>query len=240
MGNPQSGEPFPTAQVRESQRRAKMTNDQPQDAESNIGNRLRAARVAQGLTQSQAGKLIGIHRPSVAESELGRRRVHSDELLRYSQLYEVTIDYLLSGITSPADQPRLSEAEATLDRDDGSDTRLVPDEARLTRQRAYVLTKITIMADNEPLIRAAEDELWAYTRAEVAALQKHLREVNKCVGNVRESWIANWRGMQAERDAAQAQVRALVEAGERLMVERRLATLEDMQSAIAAVGENHV
>ena len=60
-----------------------------------IGKRLKEARIKQGLTQSQAGKLIGLHRPSITETELGRRRVTTEELLEYAKIYDITASELL-------------------------------------------------------------------------------------------------------------------------------------------------
>ena len=62
--------------------------------ETNIADRLRAAREAAGLTQGQAAKLLGLHRPSVSEIEAGRRKVAADELLQFADIYLVSTAWL--------------------------------------------------------------------------------------------------------------------------------------------------
>lgn len=59
-----------------------------------IAERLRRARKAAGLTQGQAAKLLGLHRPSVCEMEAGRRKVSADELLQLAQMYGVDMSWL--------------------------------------------------------------------------------------------------------------------------------------------------
>jgi len=59
-----------------------------------IANRLRAAREAAGLSQGQVAKLLELHRPTISEVEAGRRRVSGEELVRFAELYQVTVEWL--------------------------------------------------------------------------------------------------------------------------------------------------
>lgn len=59
-----------------------------------IGARLRLAREQAGLSQAQAARLMGLHRPSVSETEAGRRNVTAEELSRFARLYDVRLDWL--------------------------------------------------------------------------------------------------------------------------------------------------
>jgi transcriptional regulator with XRE-family HTH domain len=61
-----------------------------------IASRLRSARKAVGLTQAQVAKLLGIHRPTIAEMEAGRRRVSVDELSRLGEMYGVSVEWFTS------------------------------------------------------------------------------------------------------------------------------------------------
>jgi transcriptional regulator with XRE-family HTH domain len=61
-----------------------------------IAFRLREAREAAGLSQGQAAKLLGLHRPTISEIEAGRRKVSGDELVRFAELYSVTVEWLAS------------------------------------------------------------------------------------------------------------------------------------------------
>ena len=59
-----------------------------------IASRLREARRMAGLSQAQAARLLGLHRPSVSEMEAGRRRVAAEELLQLAELYDVSVGWL--------------------------------------------------------------------------------------------------------------------------------------------------
>ena len=75
--------------------------------ETNIADRLRAARQAAGLTQGQAAKLLGLHRPSVSEIEAARRKVAANELVQFAEIYGVSTSWL-TGEGAMEDGPRES------------------------------------------------------------------------------------------------------------------------------------
>lgn len=61
-----------------------------------VASRLRAAREAAGLTQGQTAKLLKMHRPTISEIEAGRRKVSTDELVSFAQLYGVSVEWIAS------------------------------------------------------------------------------------------------------------------------------------------------
>ena len=61
-----------------------------------IAARLRSARDAAGLSQGQAAKLLGMHRPTISEIEAGRRKVSGEELAQFASLYAVSVEWLTS------------------------------------------------------------------------------------------------------------------------------------------------
>ncbi len=61
-----------------------------------IHERLRLAREQAGLSQGQVSKLIRYHRPTISEIEAGRRRVTSEEVAKFAELYDVTVSWLLN------------------------------------------------------------------------------------------------------------------------------------------------
>jgi Zn-dependent peptidase ImmA (M78 family)/transcriptional regulator with XRE-family HTH domain len=61
-----------------------------------LAARLRDARVALGLTQSDVAAGMGVHRPTISEIEAGRRAVTGEELFRFARLFEVPVASLLS------------------------------------------------------------------------------------------------------------------------------------------------
>jgi len=65
-----------------------------QDDREQIGRRLKAAREMAGLSQGQVARLLQMHRPTISEIEAGRRRVTADELVRFADVYDVSLDWL--------------------------------------------------------------------------------------------------------------------------------------------------
>ena len=60
-----------------------------------IAERLKLARELAGLSQSQTAKLLNISRPTVSEIEAGRRNVASTEVIKFSELYDVDVSWVL-------------------------------------------------------------------------------------------------------------------------------------------------
>jgi transcriptional regulator with XRE-family HTH domain len=81
-----------------------------------IAERLKEARKLAGLSQGHVAKMLGLHRPSVSEMELGNRRVSADELARLAQIYDVSVAWLLGEMPETLDvhDPRLELAAREL------------------------------------------------------------------------------------------------------------------------------
>jgi len=60
-----------------------------------IAARLRAAREQAGLSQGQAAKMVGLHRPAITEIEAGRRSVSAEELAALADAYGVDTNWLV-------------------------------------------------------------------------------------------------------------------------------------------------
>jgi len=69
-----------------------------------IASRLREARALAGLSQGQAAKKMGMHRPTVSEIEAGNRNVNATELARFAEIYDVDFVWL-SGVGSDQLEP---------------------------------------------------------------------------------------------------------------------------------------
>ena len=67
-------------------------------AKETIAFRLTLARKQAGLTQDQVSKLLNLHRPTISEIEAGRRKVSSEELIRFCEVYGVSVSWLLNKI----------------------------------------------------------------------------------------------------------------------------------------------
>jgi len=81
-----------------------------------IAERLREARKAAGLSQGQVAKLLQMHRPTISEIEAGNRRVSAEELVRFAEIYDVTVSWLLGETAAQLemDDPRLQLAAREL------------------------------------------------------------------------------------------------------------------------------
>jgi transcriptional regulator with XRE-family HTH domain len=73
-----------------------------------IGQRLRQAREAAGLSQGQVAKLMGLHRPAVTEIETEARKVTAGELSRFADLYHISIDWLAGKKPEANDKVKLA------------------------------------------------------------------------------------------------------------------------------------
>jgi transcriptional regulator with XRE-family HTH domain len=81
-----------------------------------IADRLREARKMSGLSQGQVAKLLGMHRPTISEIEASNRKVSTEELTKFSELYEVTTSWLLGDTPEQLEtnDPRLQLAAREL------------------------------------------------------------------------------------------------------------------------------
>jgi len=59
-----------------------------------IASRLRLARERAGLSQGQVAKMLQMHRPTISEIEAARRNVSADEMVRFAEIYEVSLAWL--------------------------------------------------------------------------------------------------------------------------------------------------
>lgn len=59
-----------------------------------VAKRLRVAREQAGLSQGQVAKMLGYQRPTVSEIEAGRRKVGAEELVKFSELYNVSVSWI--------------------------------------------------------------------------------------------------------------------------------------------------
>lgn len=73
-----------------------------------FGNRLRALRVASGVSQGTLAEALGISRLSIGNYERGRREPESKTVVRAAKLFNTTTDYLL-GLTDIPTKPTNTE-----------------------------------------------------------------------------------------------------------------------------------
>ena len=93
-----------------------MNIENLEDARLKLASRLKEARKAAGLTQGNVAKILNLHRPTISEIESGNRRVTSEELKAFADIYDVTVSWLI-GETEESlaiDDPRLQLAAREL------------------------------------------------------------------------------------------------------------------------------
>lgn len=69
----------------------------PDSHAAELGARIRAARIAQGLTQDQLARAVGVTRSAVAQWETGRAGQIGGNLARVAQVLGTGPTYLLNG-----------------------------------------------------------------------------------------------------------------------------------------------
>lgn len=65
-----------------------------------LGDRLRELRLKRKYTQEFMAKSLGITRPAYTQYETGARKPDPDTLAKLSKILDVTIDYLVTGISA--------------------------------------------------------------------------------------------------------------------------------------------
>lgn len=68
-----------------------------------IGQRLKFARSQSGLSQAQVAVFMDIPRPSISNIESGKRKVTSEEISKFAELYDVSSSWLLTEKTEIQD-----------------------------------------------------------------------------------------------------------------------------------------
>ena len=70
------------------------SDNQMSERREAMAARLRSAREEAGLSQGQVAREMNLHRPSISEIEAGRRRVSAEELVKFAEIYGVSVDWL--------------------------------------------------------------------------------------------------------------------------------------------------
>ena len=60
---------------------------------SNIGEKMKAIRVARNLNQQDVADMMGVSRQYVSRWESGERNINADQLLQFAKVMGVTLDY---------------------------------------------------------------------------------------------------------------------------------------------------
>jgi transcriptional regulator with XRE-family HTH domain len=81
------------------------------DTTTGFADRLRALRKQKNLSQTELGKLAGLHYTHIGRFERGTSRPSGDTLKRLADALEVSSDYLLDGSTEEAAKAKFEDRE---------------------------------------------------------------------------------------------------------------------------------
>lgn len=74
-----------------------MGQKKPKTIPEEVGKRISALRKREGWTQTEAAAVMKISRQRLSHYELGTREASYETLITMSNVYAVTIDYILTG-----------------------------------------------------------------------------------------------------------------------------------------------
>lgn len=81
----------------------------PHPTDVYVGRRVREARVAKGLSQTDLGDRLGVSFQQVQKYEKGTNRIGASRLLQTAKALNVTVDYFFDGLEDAAiDEPPLN------------------------------------------------------------------------------------------------------------------------------------
>lgn len=66
-----------------------------------IGGEIRKLREAGGMSQEELAGLVGVSRPSLVHIEGGKRKVSAEELIRFADIFGLTLDQLVNSSLRP-------------------------------------------------------------------------------------------------------------------------------------------
>lgn len=80
--------------------------------------RLKNARTELHLSQDYVAKVVGVNRTAIVEIESGKRSVKTEELRKFSQLFQISADELLNGRRVEMPSAVFARNFSSLDEDD--------------------------------------------------------------------------------------------------------------------------
>lgn len=103
---------------------------------TNIHERLRHARKFLGLSQEYVATQLELHRTAITAIELGQRSVSTEELMRFSELYGLSLEELAYGKDEDSEVKVFTRRYSELSEDDKKEIQnLVEFKLNLRRMR---------------------------------------------------------------------------------------------------------
>lgn len=76
-----------------------------------IGQRIKTERTKLSLYQDQLAKILGVERPTISQIESGRNFPSVETLLKLSEVFKVSTDWILTGNTTSFDIEKIEDQE---------------------------------------------------------------------------------------------------------------------------------
>lgn len=76
-----------------------------------IGLRIKSLRVGAGLKQGELAEKLGIERATLSYFETGKNIVSSESVIKMGDIFNVSIDWILTGKTSSIDIEKIDDKE---------------------------------------------------------------------------------------------------------------------------------
>lgn len=100
----------------------------PHPTDIHVGRRVREARVAKGMSQTDLGEKLGVSFQQVQKYEKGTNRIGASRLLQTALAVEVPVDYFFDGLQGIASEE-------------------APNNAKLSRKAIATATKLHTIQD---------------------------------------------------------------------------------------------
>ena len=94
---------------------------------NSIGKRIQSRRKHQGYTQEQLAEMMNVSIQMVSNLERGNKAIRIDNLIRLSQILDVSTDYILTGKATADDDEALTSRIAQLSMKDRKMVEMVVD-----------------------------------------------------------------------------------------------------------------
>jgi transcriptional regulator with XRE-family HTH domain len=106
-----------------------------------IGHRIKELREKAGISQDALARSMKLPRPAISQIESGARKIATDELVKFSQIFHVTVDNLIN----PAKEPEVHLHEGKEDKAGKPQLRISVPQKNLEKFKEvllYILNKV--------------------------------------------------------------------------------------------------
>ena len=93
-----------------------------------IGKRLKFARERKGLKQNRIAKTLGVHNSTLSKYESGERELDNETLVKLSELYEVSPQWIITGEDQEVKEKNNAETTIQLIETEAKKMGLSPDD----------------------------------------------------------------------------------------------------------------